>query len=150
MSQPEITPENLATLQPVAVEYNYLPAKPQPKVAVLDHVAAKVKLYDQAVNQLNEMAAHVAALRAELEAEMADAQTAKVNGVEVFTYNWKNSYRTKELQADHGHLVQQYMKAETKQVFDIKTFALHHPHIARQYQTREFRRASGIQVLGGR
>lgn len=134
---------------PTQVEYQ-LPVKKETKTVSLDHIAAKVKLYDQAVNQLNEMTAHVKALREELEAEMADAQSAKVNGVEVFTYNWKNSYRTKELQADHGHLAAQYMRPSQKMEFDIKTFAQHHPAIARLYQTREFRRTSGIQVLGGR
>lgn len=123
------------------------PVSEEPRKVQLDHIAAKVKLYDQGIREYNEMGAHILALRAEIEAEMGDAQAATVNGVEVFTHNWKNSYRTKDMQDAYGSLTSQYMVEQKKMVFDVKKFAEHHPEIARQFQTREFRRSSGLQTV---
>lgn len=116
-------------------------------VKQLDHIAAKVRLYDRAVQEYNEMGARIKALQQEIAEEMEEANSAVVDGVEVFTYNKKNSYRTSDLRADYGDLCQHYMVPKTGLQLDMAKFAKDHPAIAERYQTREFRRTGGIQVL---
>lgn len=116
-------------------------------VKQLDHIAAKVRLYDRAVQEYNEMGARIKALQQEIAEDMGEANSAVVDGVEVFTFNKKNSYRTGELRADYGDLCQHYMVPKTGMELDMAKFAKDHPSIAARYQTREFRRTGGIQVL---
>lgn len=125
------------------VEQSALPAK-------LDHVAGLVDLYDQAVREYNDLGAEIEKLAGTIQAVMGDSQTGLVKGVSTFTYNWKNSWRTTDLKRDHGHLTRKYMVEQVVAKFDAKAFARDHPAIARQYQTREFRRVSGTRNAVGR
>jgi hypothetical protein len=70
--------------------------------------------------------------------------------VSTFTFNLKDSWRTTDLKKDHGHLTRNYMVQQVVDKFDVKAFAKDHPSIARQYQTREFRRVSGTRNAVGR
>lgn len=120
--------------------------------AAIDRIADKVKLFDDAVRESNELTARIKLLREEIIAEMkaaggSRANSATVRGVEVFTFNPKGSYRTGDLQKDYPDLAQTYIRATTVEKFDMDAFKADHPGIAERYQTLEFRRAGGIQGL---
>lgn len=125
------------------VEQSALPIK-------LDHIAALVKLYDKGVAERNALDAELAQLEETIQVAMGAAETAMVKGVRTFTFNWKQSWRTTELKKDHGHLTKNYMVKQVTEKFDAKAFAKDHPSIAREYQTREFRRVSGTRNAVGR
>lgn len=114
-----------------------------PVVAKLDSLRGLIKAYDKAVDEYNRLGGEIEAARREIERQMGDATVGTVNNVEEFTYNMKQSWRTTDLKRDHGHLAAAYMREETKLVFDMAKFAADHPAVARQYQSREFRRVSG-------
>lgn len=120
---------------------------PEPPVppARLDHIAGLVDLYDKAIREYNDLGAQIEQLKATIQAAMGDAQAATVKDVATFTFNWKESWRTTDLKKDHGHLTRKYMVVQTVEKFDVNKFAKDHPSIARQYQTREFRRVSGTR-----
>lgn len=132
---------------PIPAEWLEPKKKTEKVVARLDHIAAKVALYDRAVEEANELLARIKQLRAEIEQDMADSNSGTVGGVEVFTRNTKNSYRTRELQDAYPDLTQHYIRPVTKEAFDMAAFAKAHPTIAEKYRTVEFRRANGIQLL---
>jgi hypothetical protein len=138
MQQVDVMP-----VAPVGQEIKLLPPKSKPEPVKLDHLKKKIALYDKAVAEYNELGAEIERLQKEIQAEMGNAQAATVAGVQVFTFNMKNSWRTKDLQADYGNITKDYMVPSDKLVFDVKKFAADHPAIASQYQTREFRRTSG-------
>lgn len=120
---------------------------PEPPVppARLDHIAGLVDLYDQAVRQYNDMGAEIEKLKKTIIAAMGQSNIGSINGVSVFTHNTKESWRTKDLLRDHGHLTRNYMVPTTVDKFNAKAFAKDHPSIAKQYQTTEFRRVSGTR-----
>jgi hypothetical protein len=126
-----------------------LPDPPIPP-AKLDHIAGLVDLYDKAVREYNDLGAEIEQLKTTIQAAMGDAQAATVKGVSTFTFNLKDSWRTTDLKKDHGHLTRNYMVQQVVDKFDVKAFAKDHPSIARQYQTREFRRVSGTRNAVGR
>lgn len=120
--------------------------------ATIDRISGKVKLYDDAVRESNELLARIKMLREEIIAEMrasggSQANSATVNGVEVFTFNPKGSYRTGDLQKDYPDLCRMYVRPVTQEKFDMDRFKQDHPGIAERYQTLEFRRAQGIKGL---
>lgn len=118
---------------------------PPPPPARLDHIAGLVDLYDKAVRQYNDMGAEIEKLKKTIIAAMGKSNVGSINGVSVFTHNTKESWRTKELMKDHGHLTTNYMVKQVVEKFDVKAFAKDHPSIAKQYQTTEFRRVSGTR-----
>lgn len=141
----------LAQLEPY-VEPQPTGRKAAKVVARIDELADMVTLYDDGIKELNEMTARVNALRDQIIARMKavggeQANSATVRGVEVFTLNPKNSYRTRDLQADYADLIPAYMREKVVEKFDMEAFAKDHPTIAARYQTREFRRTGGIQGL---
>lgn len=87
--------------------------------------------------------AHIDRIDAVIKERMGDANTAKVNGVAVFTYNYKQAWRTSDLLEEHRPLCEEFFKTALVTEFDPKAFAAKHPQIAREYQTREFRTVSG-------
>lgn len=149
MTPPEA---ELAQLVPAYVEPQPTGRKAAKVVARIDELADMVTLYDDGIKELNEMTARVNALRDQIIARMKavggeQANSATVRGVEVFTLNPKNSYRTRDLQADYADLIPAYMREKVVEKFDMEAFAKDHPTIAARYQTREFRRTGGIQGL---
>ena len=161
MGQSVPAPANVIMTPPEAELAQLVPAyvEPQPTgkraakvVAKIDDIEDMVTLFDNAVQEHNEMGARIKALREQIIAKMKAAggdraNSATVKGVEVFTFNPKGSYRTSDLQKDYPDLCQTYVRPVTKDTFDMDAFKKDHPGIADRYQTLEFRRATGIKGM---
>lgn len=149
MTPPEA---ELAQLVPAYVEPQPTGKRAAKVVAKIDDIEDMVTLFDKAVREHNEMGARIEALREQIIAKMKAAggdraNSATVKGVEVFTFNPKGSYRTRDLQKDYPDLCQTYVRPVTKDTFDMDAFKKDHPGIADRYQTLEFRRATGIKGM---
>lgn len=80
-------------------------------------------------------------LRQKIEAQLGTATAATIGGRKVITYRPRQGWNTKGLLRDHQDLCEHYLTTEVKQRLDVYQFAAHHPDIAAQYQTRDFREA---------
>lgn len=80
-------------------------------------------------------------LREKIEAQMGLATAATIGGKKVITYRPRQGWNTKGLLRDHHDLCEHYLTTEVRSRLDVYQFAAHHPEIAAQYQTRDFREA---------
>jgi hypothetical protein len=119
------------------------------KVADLTAKARLVKQYDDLTNAINLAVAEQAQIRAEIEALMGDATEARVNGVPVFTFNPKDAYRKAAFTKAYPELVQHYTRRVEVEQVDWDSIVAHHKTgLLAPFQSREFRRAAGIQQAG--
>lgn len=131
--------------QPSAVELR-LP-KPK-KTADLTEHAKLLKRYDKLTDAINLAQAEQKQIREEITALMGEAEQATVNGVPVFTHNWKNAYRKADFVKTYPELVEQYKVVRQVEEIDWDKLIAHHKDsILAPFQSREFRRAQGIQSL---
>lgn len=134
-----------ADMPPAAVELATPGTPAKRETVALDHIQAKIDLYDKAEKEFNQLGVELKLLKQEIIAAMGSAEVAKVRGVKVFTHQLKKSWRTADLLKDEqwGEVASRYLVPTTVQKIDMAAFAKDHPAVARAFQTQEFRRVTG-------
>src|SRR5687767_11664113 len=109
-----------------------------PTVRPLDHMAALVEAYDQAVAEAAKWATAAEVLKKRIQAEMGDATEATVAGVAAFTWKHTGTFAHARFAKDHPDLAEKH--TVMRPALDADALAAAHPDLYTAYRGRRFER----------
>lgn len=99
-------------------------------------LAALLERYARAKDALKQWKAEEAEVGAALREFIGDSTHVRLDGTEVATYDWKDSFRGADFAKDHPDMHRRFTRTMEREVFDADWFKTVHPELYRQYQTR--------------
>lgn len=98
----------------------------------------KVKRYYAAKDAVKRWTEELVEVKRQLQEELGEAYAGVVDGKKVVAYRPQARFAESRLRQDHPDLAQHYIRPQVQDVFDVQSFALHHPDIADKYRIRAF------------
>lgn len=108
------------------------------KVANLSRYAEDMKNLRQAREDKKKVEAYIATLEKRLKKAVGDAESAEIDGVEVFTYAKTGSYRWAEFATENSAIADQYKVKQEVEVLDKEALLRDHGTLLAAFQTRQF------------
>lgn len=78
-------------------------------------------------------------LKARLAEIMGDAKVGTVGGEKVVSYDYKESFRSKDFATDYPDMAKLYTREVTRTAFDVEWFRFARPDLYEEYKVREMR-----------
>lgn len=108
------------------------------KVADLSRMAQLDTALRKAREDRKQLEAYIDDLEARIQAEMGDAEVAKVEGVERYTWARSDSYAVGRFRAAHPEIAQAYTIMVEKPVLDVERLLREQKALIAPFQTRVF------------
>lgn len=113
------------------------PAK-QRKTANLSRYAEDMRNLRQAREDKKKIEAYIKGLEARLKKAAGNAEVAEIDGVEVFTYAYTDSYRWAEFVNENGQIAEKYKVVVEKEELDKESLLRDHGALLQAFRTRQF------------
>lgn len=108
------------------------------KVANLSRYAEDMANLKQAREDKKKIEAYISGLEKRLKKAIGDAESAEIDGVEVFTYAKTDSYRWAEFLAENGEIADKYKIEVKKLELDKDALLRDHGGLLQAFRTRQF------------
>ena len=108
------------------------------KVANLSRYAEDFRNLRQAREDKKKIEAYISTLEKRLKKAIGDAESAEIDGVEVFTYARTDSYRWAEFISENGVIADKYKIKQEVEVLDKEALLAGHGGLLQAFRTRQF------------